>query len=315
MDEAWFIGKALGDQGNAWNSMALATLATQNVPDAVLGPARNLLRGDINGQWARWFVESLGDPWRYVHSGSSYPRVFSDVYEVVQCRFPNWTQPQQRALAAACARALNGAVERLKVDTRRSKFSFSEKRLLLDLAGSPPRCWICGGHFPEGAVDSFLGHSGSAWSTPEFLDILKPRGLRHQDHRVEIDHVLAHAEGGGKEEPNLELACGWCNRHKGALSSVYDVEGRALPMSLGKIGIESAPRPFWVIRFLALRQRCEHPAGCERATNDCPMTVAPINLSGSMNPANLMVCCYEHDPLSEVRLQPRRVIERAWAQG
>jgi len=70
----------------------------------------------------------------------------------------------------------------------------------------------------------------------------------------------------------------------------------------------SVPQPFWVVRFLAMRARCEDPSGCQRKTATDELTVAPRNHGGSPNPANLMVVCHDHDPMTDVRLVAARYV-------
>ena len=80
---------ALGHSSSVWAGNALDHLASLQVPENILGNHRFVLRGDINEQWANWFVESIGDPKRYALERTLWPGVFADVFQGIQSRFPN----------------------------------------------------------------------------------------------------------------------------------------------------------------------------------------------------------------------------------
>jgi hypothetical protein len=141
--------------------------------------------------------------------------------------------------------------------------------------------------------------------------VYKPRGLIERDLRIEIDHVFPFSQG-GQDEDNLQLACGWCNRHKSAHLSIYDVEGQPRSAGQNSLGISSVPQPFWVVRLLALNRTCEYQSGCTRSVQTAELTVAAIRESGALNPTNLRVTCREHDPLGAIRLQPPSVAKQIW---
>jgi hypothetical protein len=137
---------------------------------------------------------------------------------------------------------------------------------------------------------------------------MKPR-LRQRDYGIEVDHMVPFSQGGGGDD-NLALACGWCNKTKGARLSLYDVQARPLEFRHPNLGITSVPRPFWVVRIMALRRRCEYGA-CERNVSNSEVTALPRNPCGAMNPMNLMVTCVEHDRLGADRLVHRKLLENA----
>src|SRR5690242_5957489 len=55
----------------------------------------------------------------------------------------------------------------------RQSLSRDDKLALLDAAGTPPRCWICGYEFDEITIESFLV-SPRHQSLKTFLDFMKP---------------------------------------------------------------------------------------------------------------------------------------------
>ena len=75
-----------------------------------------------------------------------------------------------------------------------------------------------------------------------------------------------------------------------------------------KLGLVSVPQPFWVVRILALRKRCEHEA-CAGTATVSELTALPRNPLGAMNPMNLMITCFDHDPLGTDRLIPRKYFD------
>lgn len=311
MNEIKFIQEALGNPAFLWNYPTLANLAGMQVPDNVLGRRQSLLRADINEQWAKWFVESLADPRRFAAQSLSYPYLFSEVFQVVDQRFGTFTRYEKQKLASTVARLLQQRIAVFQAERQRRQISRSQKSLLLDLAGTYPRCWICGCQFTEEAINNFIYKERREIPLPILIDILKPRGLKQRDLSIEIDHVVPHAHGGTNED-NLRLACGWCNRHKGDCISIYDVDGRPFPTGSNKLGIKSLPQPFWIVRLLAVGQQCEHPDGCDVSAYNGAVTIAPIVNGGAINPSNLRVTCYTHDSLREIRLQSKSVVKQLW---
>lgn len=314
MDEATFVEAAFRDPRNHWDPDALGKLALMQVPDAVLGRRRTLLRADASQQWARWFVEGLVDPRRYVGGRLNYAQIFSDVLESVNNRFSDRTRQERQQLASSVSQALRRTVEQLSSERRRAVIDRSQKSFLIDVAGDPARCWICGTAFDQVAVDNFIYGEAELMPVPAFVDVLKPRGLTPRDGAIEIDHILPVALG-GENEDNLALACGWCNRSKRAAVSIYEVEGRPRTAGPNRIGLFSLPQPFWIVRQLAVVQHCEHVGGCDRNASNAPMTVSPRLLGGSVNPQNLITTCFEHDPLRAIRLQTRNDVKTLWSKS
>lgn len=314
MDETEFIDSALGDPASVWSRSSLRELGRLQVPENLLGGQRSLLRADINEQWAQWFIESLADPRRFAQREMSYPHLFDHVFRVVDGRFHLFSKPQKRQLASSAAKIIQRVAHGFQPERRRRSVPSSERRLLLDLAGDPPRCWICGARFASEAIENFLNKENNEVPLPRFVDVLKPRGLTQRDLSIEADHVFARAHG-GQDENNLALACGWCNRHKSASSSIYAVEGRPRTAGPNRLSLDSLPHPFWAVRLLAVVRECEHVEGCSCSASDANITVAPITVGGAMNPVNIRVSCYEHDPLEAIRLQPPNVVRDIWCMG
>lgn len=307
-----FIEFALHDSAGVWSPDNVARLADLDVPQKVLGRRRSLLKGDINEQWARWFAESLADPRRIAQSKITYPFLFGEVFKAVEEKFHSEkTRPEKQEIASMTARIILHLSDAFEKNRKRRSITLDERRLLLDIAGEKPRCWICGVAFRAEAIDNFLDGSSTPIELPPFVDVFKPRGLAQRDLAIEIDHVLPFSKG-GQEEANLTLACGWCNRYKSAYTSIYDVEGQPRTAGKNSLGITSLPQPFWVVRLLAVVRNCEHPNGCSCSVQDTEMTVIPINERGALNPTNLRVVCYEHDPLGSRRLQPPGIVKTLW---
>ncbi len=311
VEEPRFLDTDVSLGARVWDQDNLRRLASLEVPESLLSRRWTLLRADINQQWARWFVEGLADPRRYADHRPSYPRIFEDVLGSVETCFGHLSKPERIKLASSAARIVLDSAKRLRVSQERRRLSTSERWQLLDLAGPSPHCWICGAEFVEKAIENFISNERHSIDLPPFVDILKPRGLFMRDFSVEVDHIVPHSHGGGDDE-NLALACGWCNRHKGAYTSIYDVEGR--PVSPKKTSFEatSLPQPFWTVRVLATGRTCEHPEGCVRSSVNAEVTVTPLLDTGALNPMNLHVTCSEHDPLRSWRYQSHTSAKRAW---
>jgi hypothetical protein len=42
------------------------------------------------------------------------------------------------------------------------------------------------------------------------------------------------------------------------------------------------------------------------------MTVVGIRKGGALNPSNIRITCYEHDPMGKDRLQPPSLVKKVW---
>ena len=310
-DEARFLARSVAAGLSGWDNRELWEFGSLVAPDAVLGDHGTLLRADINARWASWFVECLVDPERYAGGRSTKVGAYADVLAVVERHFGSYSARELEEVARVATDAVWEIVKRREASAERSRLSWEDRSLLLDIAGSPARCWICGEAFPKAAIENFRGGTVRNVSLPDFVDIFKPRGLSQRDLAVEVDHVVPHSQGGGDSD-NLRLACGWCNRHKSARTSIYDVRGPSSGTRRRVFRGVSVPEPFWTIRMLGVIRRCEHRDGCDRSVDDSPLTVYPAFEKGAMNPVNLLVTCREHDPYGGQRRQPRSVAARVW---
>lgn len=314
MTEMQFLRQALYDESDAWRSGCVEHLANMVVPDSLLGRRRSMLKGDVNEQWARWFIESIADPRRISATKLKYASLFEEVRKSVDGSFlpHEKTQPEKQELATTAARIIFNVARKMGINHQPRVVTKADRMLLLGIAGSPPRCWCCGAEFSELATDNFLLARRKPLDLPPFVDVYKPRGLIERDLSIEIDHVHPFSRG-GQEEDNLKLACGWCNRHKSAHLSIYDVEGQPRSAGSNSLGISSVPQPFWVVRLLALSRSCEHPHGCTRSVLTAELTVVAIREAGALNPTNLRATCLKHDPLGVSRLQPPSVVKQIWS--
>lgn len=300
-----FLKQAFAADLGAWNESSVRDLAEKNPPHGLGGSFQWLLTGDVNYLWARWFLEGLVDPSSFRERGDHYVHLLNDIQEAIDPLMLRVPEDEKREITFVLADIwwehvkLSEVVERHQLD----------REMRLTLWDQNQRCWICGAEFPDWARQKFLekGASREVEKLP-YVDAYKPRGLQKADLQVEIEHVVAHSAGGADDESNLRLACGWCNRAKAARTLLYDAEGSPRFINHPDAGRASVPQPFWVVRLLAMRGRCE-ALSCDSSTLTHELTAAPRNLRGSPNPANLMVVCQEHDPLADWRLVPSRCMD------
>ena len=112
--------------------------------------------------------------------------------------FGNYSARELEEVARVATDVVWEIVKRRDAFAGRSRLSWEDKSLLLDIAGSPSRCWICGEVFSKAAIENFRDSTVRDVSLPDFVDIFKPRGLSRRDLAVEVDHVVPHSQGGGR---------------------------------------------------------------------------------------------------------------------
>lgn len=307
-----FLQATLGDVANQWSTSGVAQVALLMAPETLLGRRSTLLRADAHALWAKWFIESVCDPEPFVEQNPGYGIVFERVLPFARRLSFDATEEEIRLLASNLATFVLAEAQR-RSEMRRVRMNLKMRHELLDISGANPRCWACGYLFPEWVIDRFLGENRheAPTSLPAFLDYAKPQGLIARDLLIEVDHVVPVARG-GREGDNLQLACGWCNSAKSAHTAIYDVSGIAERFQHPRLGRLTIPRPFWVVRTLALFGRCEWPGpgGCSRTTMDSELTVEASNPIGALTPNNLRVICAEHHQLGSERLVAREIIAR-----
>lgn len=310
-----FIAGASNDPASIWRRDDLKALAAISIPDAILERNHAVLKADMHALWLRWFLEALCNPSRYVEDETkTIVDVHLDTLDRVNGLYSGAPQPERAQLAEHISRHVMAEVERRR-RLGRTHASPAQRRELVENACGKPRCYMCGYAFSSRAVDRFLRKSGLGLELPEFVDILRPRGLDAGDIRIEVEHIVPVAGGGGGMD-NLALACGWCNGSKGARTSIYDARARPprSTFTLGSHRLHELPQPFWCVRLMTFRRTCEHLDGCSASVDNAELFLAPTDPRGSLNPSNVRVFCAEHDPYAAHRWYGREVARKIWRE-
>lgn len=314
MLECQYLAQALAAARQIWEPEALSAMASVSTPDRILGRRRALLLADMHYLWARWFATGIVDPRQFERAPSViYPNIYKSTSDFVALHFTHLTSTERYEVAQVIARHVYRSAVALRDSRSRQTIPRETRHLMLDLSGSRPSCWICGRAFIPVAIDNFLNTTSFPIPRPIVFDILRPAGLNARDLQIEVDHVMPLSEGGG-EGDNLKLACGWCNGHKRAWTTLYQASGADIPAKHARSPVRSLPQPFWVVRLLGTMRKCEHHTGCGKSSAESELTVAPLNRDGAMNPTNLMVTCYEHDPIARIRLVSFKVATATWGK-
>lgn len=309
-----YLATTQSDPIGVWREADLIAVSATPPPDIVFLRSETILRADAHILWFRWFMEGICNPLRYVGDETkTIIHVLADTKSRVDELYAGEPQDKRITLAKRLSQRIMAEVTRQR-ELARVGASLDQKRKLIDNAPSEPRCWVCGFRFSQKAIDRFLKNkTGIELERPEFVDILRPRGLNKRDIGIEVEHIVPVASGGGGED-NLALSCGWCNKSKGARTSIYDAGARA-PRSTYDLGSQvwhELPHPFWTVRLLAIRGRCEHPSGCEATVKNAELFIAPSDHRGAPNPCNLQVFCADHDPYATDRFYGREIVRRIW---
>lgn len=303
--------RAASDANIGWSLGELGQLSSQVVPASILGKTPELLQGDINKQWAQWFLRGICNVHYAYQNGWKYPQINAHVREWIDKEFGGHSIHSDE-LINLISRAIFDELQRLRRKRERQSIPFDIKQELIDICDGKAHCWICGYKFRNEAISNFLDSTRYVVPLPKWIDIYKPVGLTTRDVRIEIDHVFPVCEGGDTTIENIRIACGWCNSHKGAYGSLYDVNGSALGGKIDGKAI-SLPQPFWVIRLLSVLQKSFPGSSQCATTSEKELTVTPQILLGQMTPANLLVVSYDDERLNPDQLQPRDKVEKLWA--
>jgi len=308
-----YISKRSEDPAGVWRMTDLVDLAQAAPPDQILQSNDAMIRADAYAVWFRWFIEGLCSPLQYVQDETqTVVEIYADIYQHISEIYPRDPDDERQALSKDLAqRVLAEVVRRRRLG--RVGASAARKRELIETVAIP-RCWVCGFRFSTEAIDKFLGRRKSVvLNLPEFVDILRPRGTSARDIGIEVEHVVPVVSGGGGDQ-NLALSCGWCNKSKGAKTLLYDADAHAPRVSywLGSSQFHQLPHPFWTVRIMGTRRRCEHPSGCSRTVMTDELYLTPLNSKGSPNPSNLGIVCEEHDPFRNDRFYARDKAKLIW---
>ncbi|NEP10152.1 MAG: HNH endonuclease [Symploca sp. SIO2C1] len=305
-----FLNTTANKLESCWDLQVISNIANQRIPDFIMGGRGSLLRADIYILWTQWFIESICDPDVFINSAQGYAHIVEAVQKRIPFIFAGVSDYERQKLTKFIARLIDKEVQRRRL-RKRIYINLDDKKLLWDIYGPEPRCWICGYKFTKWAQNKFLGYSNYTEAPlPQFIDYMTLHGLTQRDISVEVDHAIPFSKGGKEEEDNLRLSCGWCNSHKSDRISLYDVGVRPRIVEHPKLGKHSVPHPFWIVRLLSVRRRCEHERGCDKNVDNAQFTVVSKHPEGAMNPTNLRVVCAEHDPLGSSRLVSREVAEQ-----
>lgn len=313
-DEILFVaGTPIGPASN-WDYGEVNAMSLRAVPEIFLGDQQSILRGDQYRLWLRWFLEGLVSPLAFARDGAMQRlNVFAAVLKRIELLYPTVDVPRRRMLTEKITDHIFADVQRLRLSVARD-FADKATKLALVAERTPPRCYICGFAFSEEAQDALMRVKGrDAVLLPKLVDVFRPR-LVDRDMSIEIEHVVPVAAGGHGPD-NLRLACGWCNKHKSSKVSLYEASHVPPKVSGFRVGahvIHELPHPFWMIRILALRGRCRHPAGCDHTANTAELFVSLVDWRGSPNPMNLTVFCQEHDPIAADRFQSAARVGELW---
>jgi len=299
----------------AWNYGEVTKLASLQLPDTVFGDDESLLKGDQHRLWLRWFLEGLASP--HILAGdpnNGRLEVFNVVFRRITQLYSTIDHFRRYSLANKLTDLLFADVQRIRRSTHRDYASKATRTALIS-ASPAPRCYLCGYVFSQEACDAFRQVKGSnPVRLPALVDILRPRGLKDREIKIEIEHIVPVASG-GSGQTNLRLACGWCNIYKSSKVSLYEaafMPARTSAFFVGTHRLHELPQRFWTVRLLALKGKCQHQAGCSATAADAELFIALRDWSGSPNPTNLAVYCERHDPVAADRMLPAATVDALW---
>jgi hypothetical protein len=283
---------------DSWAEEVVNKLACLDVPREILGERHLLLKADIIVLQAGWFIESFVDLASYEYNlSTNISHLATEIRAILRLQLPTMPSDELNRIVHDVSRL---AWERVKArrDRHRKSIGLDDKRQLWAEAQPDPRCYLCGYRFTDEAAAQFLKEGDDPILLPPLVDFVRPRGIKERHVSIEVDHYRAVEAGGPTTLGNLKLACGWCNIVKSKYTSLYDVGSwPKAQFEHPAFGWTTIPRPFWVLRTVKLRARCDYaPGECEARIDTHELFAAPRNGQGVLNPVNIAVYCANHDP-------------------
>lgn len=297
----YFLEEAALNISTVWDISEIYKTSSLNIPDAIYGNQKNVLRSDLRTLLARWFLLSLCDPYVVAKNNEKFPHIYKKVKKSLQT-YTSINPEQHIDISFKIANYIEKLAYSLK-SNRRKRLTLSLKEEILSTYNSNLRCNICGYKFLPSAKDVFLERkSREILRKPRFIDFVTQKGRNIDDIIIVIDHIKPISFGGETELDNLQLLCGWCNRHKLDRLNFYDGQTTTKQIKHPKYGLISIPQPFWIVRTLNTITRCEK-TGCDITRRKGELFLVPRYDNGNFNPLNFRVLCKEHDTLQH-RLIP-----------
>lgn len=297
---------------NAWELQTMLNLGERAVPDCILGSYSTLLRGDVSRCWAAWFSEGFCSPHHIAQKELTYAEVREYVGKELEKHYAPPTQELIDVIEIVSNRLFSVAEQ---IRERRKPWTKKIRRHLVDSYTDQVYCKICGYRFQDKIVNAFADKVAfPSVLLPEFIDIYKPRGLFPADMQIQVDHIVPISHGGSNEPDNLQILCGWCNRHKSNLQSMYDVPQPSYSASY-KGRQYNLPHEFWIVRILSLFQQPTYISRENPTIKTHELTISPKFTLGVLNPTNLLVTAYgKEDPLKDTRFVPFADAMELWGK-
>ncbi|MEX5271502.1 HNH endonuclease [Kocuria sabuli] len=302
---AKYVAGAREAGDKSWSEDSLRQLAERGIPREVIGHQAWLLEADVRMTWMRWYVDGLFDRLRYVkNSHLKYADLYKEISGQLRMQYDLAPRDEVNQAAAEISEFAWSEVQASR-NIERKGISPQMREDLWFSAEPQPRCALCGYQFSDWARNQFLRREGGSFAEldlPMLVDYTRPRGIKHRDLRIEVDHVTPVSAGGSTTLKNLRLTCGWCNSVKSNHRSIYETSAVCKnKISIKGVGIVALPQPLWVLRIVATRGRCEDRNGCPASLDTHELFVATRVEAGALTPASALVFCSEHDPWASKR--------------
>lgn len=287
-----YINQVIPSISESWDTNALANLAVLNPPKDVFPNNNVICKSDMSFVWLSWFVESVYD-YNLAKEDITYPAVFSYVRRGLIHSGFNENSANFTDVSKSVSRLIYEYIGKVK-GRKRKPPKHSTKEALLEKFDRGPFCWICGYRFTSEAIDKYLGKPSNI-ELPSTFDYFSARGLKERDLSIEVEHKQPFSTGGADIDDlqNIDLSCGFCNKHKWKFLSIYDANRGLRSFSHPRMGLVSIPQPYWIIRILALANSCSE-AGCTVKKAKQQLFVDLVNPLGSASPTNMKVVCRKH---------------------
>lgn len=281
---------------NNWDFNSQKELSEFTPPDILIGTRKDVLKGDISREWARWIIEQFIDS-KFLNNEVNFIKVYSEIKQNINYLVGiALSNEEKEDICQHLSSIVLDRITFIKKDREKRKGinkKTKEELLFLYSTDDEVRCWLTGYKFSKEAIHNFTCSKDEKMNIklPTFVDKYRPIGRNERDLTIEIDHLHPFSYGGEDHIDNFRLICGWANITKSNNISGYS-KGTTIR---GSNQLFPNNYYYWALRVIGLRRKCEED-GCTNNIYNSELTICSrLGPNKAITPVSMKVICKKHD--------------------